>query len=152
LDIKLRIGDITKTGADAILFGVFDDVKKPPDELSSIDKALDGEITDAQREQLWKNIPLLFRPWLSEKAAIYARLSNAERPKFMDCIFKTLLTWQGADRLQTEQSTDGPSTTPHSMLSVFADQVEASKRDAEPLEREHISQFLWALQARALMM
>jgi hypothetical protein len=114
--------------------------------------SLDGEVTDAQREQLWKNIPLLFGPWLNEKAAIYAQLSSAERPKFMDRIFKTLLTWQGADRLQAKQSTDSPATPPHSLLSVFSDQVEASKRNAEPSEREHISQFLWALQARALMM
>jgi leucyl aminopeptidase len=45
LEIKLRIGDINKTGADAILFGVFDDVKKLSDELTAADKALDGEIT-----------------------------------------------------------------------------------------------------------
>jgi hypothetical protein len=114
--------------------------------------SLDGEVTDAQREQLWKNIPRLFGPWLSEKAAIYARLSNGERPQFMDHIFKTLLTWRGADRLQTKQAGDGPATQPRSLLSVFFDQVEARKRDAEPSEREHISQFVGALQARALMM
>ena len=45
MEIKLRIGDINKTGADAILFGVFDDVKKLSDELTAADKALDGEIT-----------------------------------------------------------------------------------------------------------
>jgi len=45
LDIKLRIGDINETGADAVLFGVFDGVKKPADDLGSIDKALHGEIT-----------------------------------------------------------------------------------------------------------
>jgi leucyl aminopeptidase len=45
LDIKLRIGDISKTGADAVMFGIFDGVKKTADELASIDKAVDGEIT-----------------------------------------------------------------------------------------------------------
>ena len=45
MEIKLRIGDITKTGADAILFGVFDGVKKLNDDLASTDKAMDGEIT-----------------------------------------------------------------------------------------------------------
>jgi leucyl aminopeptidase len=45
LDIKLKIGDINKTGADAVLFGVFDGVKKPADELALADQMLDGEIT-----------------------------------------------------------------------------------------------------------
>jgi hypothetical protein len=113
--------------------------------------ALDGQLTEPQREQLWKNIPLLFGPWLSDKAAIYARLSNRERPKFMDEIFKTLVAWQGADRLQTKPTSDAPSATPRSLLAVFSDQVEATKRNAEPSERERISQFIWALQIRTLM-
>ena len=45
MEIKLRTGDINKTGADAIMFSIFEGVKKPTDDLASADKALDGEIT-----------------------------------------------------------------------------------------------------------
>jgi len=45
LDIKVRIGDISKTGADAVLLGVFDGLKKLTDDTAAVDKALDGEIT-----------------------------------------------------------------------------------------------------------
>jgi hypothetical protein len=114
--------------------------------------AVDGKITDAQREQLWKNIPLLFGQWLSDKAAIYARLSNVERPGFMDRILKTLLSWQGADRLQAKQAGNDSTQPQHNLLSVFFDTVELRKQKADPSEREHISRFVSALQARALMM
>jgi hypothetical protein len=111
---------------------------------------MDGRLTDAQREQLWKNIPLLFRPWLCEKAKVYAQLSAVERSKFMDAIFKTLSAWRGADKLQAKP--DDASAQRPSLLSVFFDQVDACKKDAEPDERDHISQFVGALQIRALMM
>ena len=45
MDIKVRIGDISKTGADAVLLGVFDGLKKLTDDTAAVDKALDGEIT-----------------------------------------------------------------------------------------------------------
>ena len=45
MDIKVRIGDISKTRANAVLSGVFDGVKKLTDDIAAVDKALDGEIT-----------------------------------------------------------------------------------------------------------
>jgi leucyl aminopeptidase len=45
LDIKVRIGDFSKTTADTLLLGAFSDVKKPADELAGVDIALDGEVT-----------------------------------------------------------------------------------------------------------
>ena len=105
--------------------------------------ALNKQTTEAQRKQLWKNIPLLFGPWLSEKAAIYARLSEAQRPKFIDGILDTLSAWRGADRLQVKQSDDATSDASRSLLSVFMDQVKACQRNAEPSQRDRISQFLW---------
>jgi hypothetical protein len=113
--------------------------------------SMDGHITDAQREQLWKNIPLLFRPWLCEKAKVYARLSAVERSKFMDAIFNTLSAWRGADKLQAKPSDNASAQRPN-LLSVFFDQVDACKKEAEPDERDRITQFVGALQIRALMM
>jgi hypothetical protein len=109
-----------------------------------------GKISDAQREQLWKNIPLLFGQWLGDKAAIYAHLSNAERSGFMDRILKTLLSWQGVNRLQAKQVGKDCTNPPHNLLCVFSDAVKARKENADPAEREHISQFVDALQARVL--
>ncbi|MGP8080743.1 MAG: leucyl aminopeptidase [Dehalococcoidales bacterium] len=45
MDIKVRIGEINQTGTDAVLFGVFEGLKKLTDDLAAADKALDGEIT-----------------------------------------------------------------------------------------------------------
>ena len=50
LDIEVRIGDISKTRADNILFGIFDGVKKLSDNLVKIDKSLNGEITKLIKE------------------------------------------------------------------------------------------------------
>jgi leucyl aminopeptidase len=44
MDIKVRIGDITKTRADTILLGIFEDEKKLSGDLTDADQALDGEI------------------------------------------------------------------------------------------------------------
>jgi hypothetical protein len=114
-------------------------------------ESLSDQMSEGHRKQLWKNIPLLFRPWLSEKAAIYARLSQEQRSKFMDKVLKTLAAWQGADRLQAKPSDQGSCDSPRSLLTVFLDQIEACKRNAEPSEREQITQFVLALQMRALM-
>lgn len=113
--------------------------------------SLNKQTTEAQRRQLWKNIPLMFGPWLSDKAETYARLSKAQRAKFMDRILATILAWHGADRLQTQQDKNTPSGASRGLLSVLMDEVETCKRNAEPSEREHLSQFLLALQMRFLM-
>ena len=44
MEIKVKIGDFTKTGADTLLYSIFEGIKKPADELAGIDKALDGEV------------------------------------------------------------------------------------------------------------
>jgi leucyl aminopeptidase len=65
LDIKVRIGDITKTRADTILLGIFDGVKKLSGDLVSVDKALDGEIIKLIKQGEIKGK-------LSEVAVIYS--------------------------------------------------------------------------------
>jgi leucyl aminopeptidase len=45
MDIKVKIGGISKTKADAILLSVFEGVEKLSGDLVSVDKALDGEVT-----------------------------------------------------------------------------------------------------------
>lgn len=44
MDIEARIGDISKTRADTILLGIFEDGKKLSGDLAGVDKLLDGEI------------------------------------------------------------------------------------------------------------
>ena len=45
MDIKVKIGDISKTRADTILLGIFKDGKKLSGDLVDVDKLLDGEVT-----------------------------------------------------------------------------------------------------------
>ena len=45
MDIKLKIGDFSKTGADTLLFSVFEGMTKPADDLAGIDKILAGEVS-----------------------------------------------------------------------------------------------------------
>jgi len=42
--IKVRIGDIGTTKADAILLGIFEDEKKTAGDIANLDKSLNGEI------------------------------------------------------------------------------------------------------------
>jgi leucyl aminopeptidase len=44
LEIKVRIGDISKTRADTILLGIFDGNKKLSGDLERVDKSLNGEV------------------------------------------------------------------------------------------------------------
>ena len=44
MDIKVKIGDISKTRTDTILLGIFEDVKKLSGDLADMDKSLDGEV------------------------------------------------------------------------------------------------------------
>lgn len=45
MEIKLIVGDITQTEADAIVVNVFEGVERPSDATAAVDKALDGAIT-----------------------------------------------------------------------------------------------------------
>jgi hypothetical protein len=111
-------------------------------------EALRGKTTEAQRKQLWHNIPLLLGPWLCEKASIFSRLPAAKRMPFLDESIDAILAWQGVDRLR--QDSDAPAGKSPGLLSVLLDQVEKCKRDVEPQQRDRISQFLTALQVRML--
>jgi leucyl aminopeptidase len=50
VEVKVRIGDISKTRVDTILLGIFEDGKKLSAELAAVDKALDGEIAKLQKQ------------------------------------------------------------------------------------------------------
>jgi len=45
VDIKVGVGDIAKTKADAIIVPFFEGVERPEDDVATIDKALDGAIS-----------------------------------------------------------------------------------------------------------
>jgi leucyl aminopeptidase len=45
LDIKVRVGNIRRARADAILLGVFEGVRRPRGDLSVLNKALDGAVS-----------------------------------------------------------------------------------------------------------
>ena len=110
-------------------------------------EALKRNTTEAQRKQLWSNIPLLLGPWLNERASAYSQLPPAERLQFIDEVIDSLTAWSGAEKLQphaAHSDSDG-------MLSAVLGQVEECKRTAEPKQRDHISHFLADLQLRFLL-
>jgi len=113
--------------------------------------ALNRQTTEAQRKQLWSNIPLLLGPWLNEKASVYSQLPDKQRLQFIDGVIDSLLAWRGADRLQVGHSGGAPQSKSRGLVSTFLDQVEECKRNAEPQQRDRISQFLGAIQVRFLM-
>jgi hypothetical protein len=114
-------------------------------------EALKRKSTEAQRRRLWNNIPLLFGPWLTDKASIYSRLPSAQRPKFIDDVLDSLLAWRGVDRLQVRKDGNAAQGGMEGLLSVFFAQVEECSRNAEPQQRDHIAQFVAAVQLRFLM-
>lgn len=50
MDVKVRAANIRRVRADAIVLGVFEKVKRPRGELSTVNKALDGAISELIRE------------------------------------------------------------------------------------------------------
>jgi hypothetical protein len=93
---------------------------------------------------------LLLGPWISDNASAYSQLPQAKRLQFIDDIIDSLMTWRGAERLQMPKGGDAAQSGSGSLMSVLLDQVEECKRNAEPQERKHISQFVAALQFRFL--
>jgi hypothetical protein len=115
-------------------------------------EALSRQTTEAQRKQLWCNIPLLLGPWLTEKASLYSQLPDAKRIEFIDGVIDSLQAWRGADQLQAPQSAETPSAQRRGAVQkMFLDQVEECKRSADQQQRDRIAQFVAALQFRFLM-
>ena len=56
-------------------------------------QAVKRRTTEAQRRRLWANLPLLLEPWLSEKAAIYAKMNCDEGRKLVDGILDAVTRW-----------------------------------------------------------
>ena len=45
MDIKAKVGNIRRTRADAIVLGIFEGIKRPRGDISTVNKALDGAIS-----------------------------------------------------------------------------------------------------------
>ena len=50
MEIKVRVGNIRRTRADAIVLGVFEGIRRPRGDVSTINKALDGVISQLIQE------------------------------------------------------------------------------------------------------
>jgi hypothetical protein len=116
---------------------------------TGVDWSILESATEAQRRQLWKNLPPLFGAWLRDKAAAYAQLPERQRTKFMDGIFAAVASWQGVERYEPRPG-DSASAGTGGLLRIFADQMQECQRGASAQERDRLSRFFWALQARFL--
>ena len=115
-------------------------------------EALKRNTTEAQRKQLWSNIPLLLGPWLNDRASAYSQLPQSERLQFIDEVIDSLTAWSGAEKLQPcKEPCAAQKNDSDGMLSAVLSQVEECKRTAEPKQRDHISHFLADLQLRFLL-
>ena len=50
MDIKTKVGNIRRTRADAIVIGVFEGIKRPRGDVSTVNKALDGAVSQLVHE------------------------------------------------------------------------------------------------------
>jgi len=109
-------------------------------------QSLEERTTETQRRQIWKNIPLLLEHWLYMKSAAYSGLSSEKRQAFVDDSLDMLSTWRGAEQLCPRQD----DSTSGSLLSMLVEQVEKHRQNADPQQREQMTQYLLALEMRSL--
>ncbi len=57
MDIKVRVGNIRRIRADAIILGIYEGIKRPRGDVSAINKSLDGAITQLIRQGEIKGKP-----------------------------------------------------------------------------------------------
>jgi len=103
-----------------------------------------GKIDDAQRAQLLKNIPVVLRPWIQEKADAYARLAANEQAAFVDRLIDMLEVWRGIEELLPQPAENGPAAKESCALAAMLQQeIKGLEKESPAPRQKQISQ-LWS--------
>jgi hypothetical protein len=111
--------------------------------------SLKAQLDTTQRARLWKNVVLLLEPWFLEHMEGYFGRPPAERIAFLDGMLDRLATWRGVETLRADEPVAPDSSlAPQGIVQVLLDRVEQWKKQAEPRQRERITDFVAAVQTR----
>ena len=117
-------------------------------------EAAKSRLTENQRRRVWKNFVLILEPWFADKIEAYYRLAAEQRPAMLDRLVDELSQWRHAEGIQCEGPDAAEGQAPDQgkgLTAALVAQLERRKAEAEPAERERLSQFLAALQWRWLI-
>jgi hypothetical protein len=113
---------------------------------------VDVKLDDAQQNRLWNNIPLMLQPWFVEKAKEYCKLTNEHRQEYIDRLINTISVWRGIETLMPRRTQDSRGEKSSAGLSnLLWKEIERLQQEANPPEREQISELWNALKLRWLV-
>jgi hypothetical protein len=112
-----------------------------------VDEQLDAE----RRARLWRNVPLLLEPWFMEKVNGYFNESDERRAAYLDKMIDAVAVWAGLDAIRpgAAEGKGGAARSP-GLTEMLLGEVEGWKQRAAPGDRQRITEFLAAMQARWL--
>jgi len=113
---------------------------------SAVGERLDGP----QRDRLGENVALLLEPWFADKVDGYFRLSEAQRPAYVDRTVELIDNLRGAAALGADHPAGAGPAKPRGLLEVLAERIGRWMQSVTPQRRDQARQFLLAVQSRWL--
>jgi hypothetical protein len=104
--------------------------------------AFQSRLNDAERQQLFRNIPCVLRPWILKKANAYAQMAADQKTAFLDRLLDTLEVWRGVEKLlpQTGASDGVPAKSPK-LATILTREIDKLQKDAPLAQQELVGKF-----------
>jgi hypothetical protein len=113
-----------------------------------------AKLEESRRKMLWHNFTVLLQPWLAGKVEEYSRLPSAQRIGYLDHFLDRADEW---NKIATACQSGNSGQAGHSsqkekssLTRLVMDQIQQSSEHAEPDQRQKITEFTAAVQARWL--
>jgi len=108
-----------------------------------------SRMSDAHRQRLWTNLPLLIQAWFASQAEQYAGLAPEERSACLDRILDTMAVWRDAAELRPSDDQEADSgQQPTGLAELVLGQLSQAIETADPEQRQQMSQLMAALQTQ----
>ena len=108
-----------------------------------------SQLDQGHRKQLWKNIPVLLKPWFMDRVDGFHKCAASQRLVYVDQTIDTITVWSRMDSLFVEPGQAGQADC--GLLAVLLGQIETWAQDADPKQRGQNGEFLRAVQGRWLV-
>lgn len=131
--------------------------KEPPERVLALGERLEAEfasgvdwskyqskLDEAQRKQLFQNIPYILRPWIVKKAEAYSQIAKDQKSAFLDRLLDTLEVWRGVEKLLPSSTAAGkePAKSPK-LLTILMQEMDKIQKESPDLQQKQVGKF-WA--------
>jgi hypothetical protein len=103
-----------------------------------------SKLNDAQRKQLFQNIPCVLRPWILKKAETYEQVAKDQKKAFLDRLLDTLEVWRGVEKLLPNATASGkePAKSPK-LAAILMQEMDKIQKESPVAQQKQIGKF-WA--------